>query len=313
MKIPARSRQNRNKSSDAIVRMLSGISVLCFAASYAVALALEATRLWFRSGLRGALMLGFAAAGLLAHTLFLAYRAATSDGAPLSSAFDWYLLAAWALVGVYLYVLYFHPRAASGIFILPLVLALIGLAQLSAREPFPQDPAAQVWGAVHGIFLLVAYVTVIVGFVAGLMYLLQAHRLKRKQLPTQGLRLPNLEWLDRVNHRAIIVSTLLFGAGFLAGVVLNLVNHRQQTDYVPWSDPVVWRSAGLLMWLVVAALFSTFYRPAHQGRKVAYLTVATFVFLLVTVLLRPFIDTEHKAKTDDPTAFVSREAREAAP
>jgi hypothetical protein len=34
---------------------LSGISIVCFAASYAVALACEASRLAFRSGVRGAL------------------------------------------------------------------------------------------------------------------------------------------------------------------------------------------------------------------------------------------------------------------
>ena len=55
--------------------MLSGVSTICFAASYAVALALEISRLLFRSGVRGAVMLGFAAAGLVAHTAFLYYRA----------------------------------------------------------------------------------------------------------------------------------------------------------------------------------------------------------------------------------------------
>ncbi len=44
---------------------IAGISVFCFAASYTVTLALEISRLWFRSGVRGAVMLGFAGAGLL--------------------------------------------------------------------------------------------------------------------------------------------------------------------------------------------------------------------------------------------------------
>ena len=42
---------------------LSGVSTICFAGSYAVALLLELSRLVFRSGVRGALMIGFAAAG----------------------------------------------------------------------------------------------------------------------------------------------------------------------------------------------------------------------------------------------------------
>ena len=278
--------------------MLSGISVFCFAASYAVALALEATRLWFRSGVRGALMLGFAGAGLLAHTLFLAYRAAKASEAPLSSAFDWYLLAAWVVVAIYLYMIYYHPTAAVGIFVLPVVLAMIGMAQISDREPFPQDPAAQVWGILHGIFLLFGYVAVVVGFLAGVMYLLQARRLKRRQLPAGRLRLPSLEWLDGVNGRAIVLSAIFVAAGFVSGMVLNAVNHRQQLDYVPWNDPIVWRLGGMMAWLIVAALFSQLYRPANHGRKVAYLTVASFIFLAFTAILRPFVASEHSPQSE---------------
>ncbi len=51
--------------------MIPKLTVLCFAPSYAVTLLLEITRLFFRSGIRGALMLGFAGLGLVLHTLFL--------------------------------------------------------------------------------------------------------------------------------------------------------------------------------------------------------------------------------------------------
>src|SRR5271163_1893453 len=115
---------------------ISGITVFCFAASYFVAWLLELTRLWFRSGVRGAIMLGFAVAGFLAQTLYLGYRAAQSDAAPLSSSFDWYLLAAWMLAGAYLYLTYYYPRAAIGLYLWPLVLGLIAAATWFAdRNP----------------------------------------------------------------------------------------------------------------------------------------------------------------------------------
>jgi hypothetical protein len=76
------------------------------------------------------------------------------------------------------------------------------------------------------------------------------------------------------------------------------VNHRQQLDYVPWNDPIVWRLGGMLAWLVVAALFSQLYRPANHGRKVAYLTVASFVFLAFTAILRPFVASEHSPQSE---------------
>src|SRR4030042_325751 len=105
--------------------MLSGVSILCFAASYCVALVLEISRLLFRSGVRGAVMLAFAGAGLVAHSAYLYYRAVNTAGSPLSSEHDWYLVAAWVLVVVYLYLVYYHPQNAFGVFLLPLVLGLI--------------------------------------------------------------------------------------------------------------------------------------------------------------------------------------------
>ena len=89
-----------------IAAWMRGVSTICFTASYAVALALEISRLLFRSSVRRVFMLGFATAGLLAHTAFLYYRAlkAFHEGvSPLSSEKDWYLVAAWVLVAVYLY------------------------------------------------------------------------------------------------------------------------------------------------------------------------------------------------------------------
>ena len=96
--------------------MLSHVSILCFAASYLIVLALEISRLVFRSGVRGAFMLGWAAAGLLAHSIYLYYKADGSSGVPLSSWRDWFVVAAWFLMVVYLYLVFYHPRNSLGIF-----------------------------------------------------------------------------------------------------------------------------------------------------------------------------------------------------
>src|SRR5688500_8285016 len=111
---------------------LSGISVVCFAASYGVALALEVSRLFFRLPVRLVVMLGFAAAGLFAHSVYLWLRAQGSlaAGNPLSSWHDWYLLAAWMLAAVYLGLAASRPQTTVGLFMLPLVLGLVGGAWL---------------------------------------------------------------------------------------------------------------------------------------------------------------------------------------
>lgn len=286
--------------------MLDGVNLLCFTASYSVALALEVTRLLFRSGVRGAVMLGFGAAGLLAHTLYLAHRALAAGGAaPLSSAYDWYLVAAWTLAAAYLYLTLHQPRAAIGLFVLPLVLALIGVAVFLADTAAPAEAqASYYWGLFHGVSLLLGTVAVAVGFVAGLMYLIQSYRLKHKLEPRRGLELPSLEWLERVNSRAIVYSLLLLSVGVMSGVVLNLVTHRRQAQALPWTDPVVIASLAILLWLAAATLFNVLYRPARRGRKVAYLTVASFVLLATSLALSLLLPSQHRpaAPPDDSAA-----------
>ena len=138
-------------------------------------------------------------------------------------------------------------------------------------------------GMVHGIALLVGTAIVMLGFVAGLMYLSQAYRLKHKLPPRQGFKLPSLEFLQRVNRQSLLYSSFFIAVGLIAGVALSLAR-----DKMLWRDPLIITSCAWLVWLVVASLFEYFYKPARQGRKVAYLTIASFVFLglvLGTMLL----------------------------
>lgn len=297
-----------------MLEFISGISVVCFAASYAVALACEVSRLAFRSGVRGAAMIGFAAAGLLAQTLFLGWRAVNAAALPLSSPFDWYLLAAWLLAAGSLWLTLTLPRTPVGLFLLPVVLLLIGAAQLSSQQPFPQSPATQVWGAIHGLFNLAASVAVALGAVAGIMWLIQAGRLHRKQPPLQGFRMPSLERLANVTNRSIGVAAWTAAAGFVSGIVLNAVNRqRGLLETVPWTDPVVLRMGGLVAWLIIAdALAHAARHRPDAARRTAWLSLASLVMLTLSIVWGLFGATRHgmpPAGRGEPAAA----SREAAP
>jgi len=267
--------------------MLSHVQIFCFLASYSVALALEASRLWFRSNVRGLLMLGFVVAGWIAHTAFLYNSAVEAAQSPLSSNRDWLLLAAWVLVMVYFYLACYHPTTHFGIFLLPLVLGLIVAAHFADAEHFPREPS-RIWGIIHGTSILLATVTVLIGFAAGVMYLEQANRLKRKRPPLLNLRLPSLEWLQTANSRTMLASMLLIGVAVVSGIVLKLL---KKTPGVPWNDWVVFGTLLMFGWLLLHVVIGAFYRPIRQGRKVAYLTLVSFIFLLALVVM--FATTKH--------------------
>jgi ABC-type uncharacterized transport system permease subunit len=177
---------------------------------------------------------------------------------------------------------------------LPIVLVLIGIAAFAASAaPFPREPASKVWGAIHGASLAAAAVSMLVAFAAGVMYLEQMRRLKRKRPMGQGPRLPSLEWLLRINQRAIIIALILLGIGVLGGMVLNSIDHRPGQDRLPLYDPLVVSTLSMFIWLLAAVVISQVYKPARQGRKVVYLTLISFVFLAAALALGLSLKTQH--------------------
>jgi ABC-type transport system involved in cytochrome c biogenesis permease subunit len=248
------------------------LKVLCFLASYTVALALELWHLFRPRPVLRLVGLAFGAAGLVAQTAYLAVQRP-----PLIWQFGWMLFLAWILAIFYLFGSIHHRRQAWAVFVLPLVLALVLLAAVFGR---PSEGTREgllsfqdAWGPLHAILLFLATVGVCVGFLASLMYLFQARQLRSKTPPGKGLRLLSLERLEQMNRRAIDLAFPLLTAGVVVGLVR--LAHDPVAD---WADPRV-LAAGVL-WLAFAVLVYLRYGYHLRGRKVALLTIMTFVLLL---------------------------------
>ena len=242
--------------------MLSGISVICFAASYGVALVLEVARLFPRANVIAwlfppvkisvILSLCFTAAGLVAHTIYLVAEQGDILGTgSVSSWHQWGMMAAWFMTSTYLLLAISQPQNSLGLFILPVILLSIGATYLSDQvAPFGTDATIKTWGQIHGFALMTGTVVVALGFITGIMYLIQSYRLKHKMLKQEGLKLPSLEWLESSNRRALFFSTALIAAGLFSGILLKLGKNS-----FPWTDPVVWSSGILFLWLVATTVF----------------------------------------------------------
>ncbi len=255
---------------------MNRVTVVCFLASYALALGLELLHLWAgRPALRWLALLA-GAAGLVAHTLYLVARQP-----PLIWQFSWMLFVAWVLAVFYLEGAVHHPRQSWGLFVLPLILGLLGLGLLfgtpppDARGLFSDELQSphDLWRPVHSALLLLASVGVCVGFLASLMYLFQARRLRTKSLPGRGLRMLSLERLETMNRRALVLAFPLLTAGVVAGVVLLL-----DSDSVGWTDPRV--VSTLALWAVFALLLYLRFAQHLRGRPVALMTILAFVMLI---------------------------------
>lgn len=264
------------------------IAVVCLL----TALGLELIGMKRRFHGRRAAIGAFALAGFLAQSYVLA-TSFTTEPVPLASPAEWLLVAAWAMLLVFLAAILYLPQTPSGLLMLPIVLGLAGASLAASHEPFAPDRTYFFWGLVHGVLLLLGTVSMCVGFLAGLLYLWQSAALKRSATGNGTWRLPSLEWLEQINSRSLAVSTLLILLGFASGVVLSVLNQRHDSSLIFWSDPVVFSSAAMLLWLIAAEAFRLVYPAARRGRKVAYLTLASFAFVVIVVLVLAFVESGH--------------------
>jgi len=259
-----------------------GITIACFGLSYLTALGLELARQ--TRPVRSLRIAGlvFGTAGLIAHTIFLIYQQPNP-----ATAFGSLVLLAWVLAVFYLYGAVHHRTQAWALFVLPVVVLLVGLSfifQGGSETIGDWFSADNFWGSVHGILVLAASVGITVGFLASLMYLVQARRLRMKRSPLGGLRLLSLERLETMNRRAINLAFPMLTVGLLLGFMR-----------VPsTSDPSVgWTAAKVLgtlgLWVVALVLLYLRYGAQVPPRRLALLTIAAFGLMLVTlVTAHPF-------------------------
>jgi ABC-type transport system involved in cytochrome c biogenesis permease subunit len=262
---------------------LDRVTVYCFAASYAVAFLAELLQLLRPRPVLRLVGLAFGSAGLLAHTIFLGVH-----HPELASRYGSFLFLAWIVAVFYLYGSLHHRKIAWGLFVLPLVLGLIGLAVLFVRDRPPEEVPWLVrllspqgegfWGALHGILLLLAAIGVFVAFVASVMYLVHAKRLRSKALPGTGPKFLSLERLEEMNRRAIVLAFPLMTAGVLVGLVLQAQGDHPLRS---WTDPRLLLT--LVVWVVFVILLYLRYTLHVRGRRVAILTIVAFVLLVVTL------------------------------
>lgn len=266
----------------ATMALLEKVSIFCFAASYGVALALELAHLFSPRPVLRYVGLGFGAAGLLAQLIYLLVQP-LSLASPAGSL----LFLALILVIFYVYGTLHHQRLAWGLFVLPLILGLIGLAVVQHQPNVTSESGwTGVWGIAHGVLVLLAAVGVCVGFIASVMYLVQLQRLRAKAPPGQGMKLMSLERLEAMNRRAILWSFPLLTAGLLVGVALQV---QQDTFLRDWGSAKILSSLGL--WLVFAILLYLRYGIHVRGRQVALLTMVAFAVLICMLVssAHPFL------------------------
>ena len=264
------------------------LTVLCFVGTYSLALVTELARFVVRAPARWYLTLGLTALAWLVQTAYMVNLATVYGHAPITTQFESLLAMSWIFAAAGLYWMAHTPKAAVGTFVLPIVVALTAVAGTATARHADWGTswrgATAFWGSVHGLFLLAGAVSTCVGFVAAMMYLAQARRLKTKRAGRLGFALPSLEQSERLNRAAVMVAFPLLTFGLQIGLILSVTTRAVAAApggaALSWTDPKV--LSALVMWLVFAVLLHARFRPGMRGRSVVVLTIIAFGFLVFT-------------------------------
>ena len=262
----------------------------CFLVAYALVLCLELGR-WVGLSPKGKswlmkLLIATTAIGLITHTLYLLDRvflsAASNQSWRLAFSWqDWGILCAWALAIAYGWLLLRRSESWIGLFVLPLLLAIIGVSISIPSKPLNHAASASLWRIVHGISMTIGTMLVSLGFAMAIMYLIQEWRLKTKRANKGVLRLPSLEYLQTLGSYCLLCSAGSIGFGMVSGVIMNLV----QDGRVNWTDRGIPFSGGLFLWLAIASAIQWYFAKRGRGHFTAWMNILSFVIVAIALYL----------------------------
>ncbi|QGQ21877.1 hypothetical protein F1728_03855 [Gimesia benthica] len=265
--------------------MLSNVSVFCFMASYLVAFCLELARfLRKKNGWLRPLIILFSLAGLVAQTAYLFNRSHETQLPPLlGSTHDWLVVFSWLLVAIYLFINLIDEELSIGLFLFPLVLALVVASYFVDHVTNPLvQPATRSWAMLHATLLVLGGVGIVLSFVLSAMYLIQHRRLKQKQNFSDGFHLPSLAKLSRLNRWALMIAAPMLTVGMGIGIGLG-VYVRKGAQAISFVDPVIIVYEIVWAAMLLSVIFILRTKQPNQ-KHIAQLTIWTGGLLLLTVI-----------------------------
>jgi len=164
---------------------------------------------------------------------------------------------------------------ALGAFVLPVALALS--LQSTPMRPLIGPALSGAWVWVHIGLALVGIAAFVFNFAGALMYLLQEHQLRGKRPGAMYYTLPALATLDRLTYRALALGFPFLTTGLLLGVIWAGVAWGSVFTF----DPLA--ALSYVAWAVYAATLAGRAVGGWHGRRAAYLAIAGFAALVLTL------------------------------
>jgi len=215
------------------------------------------------------------------HCVYLVVRTIAFDHPPITSVFEIMTVLAASIAIGYTYIEVRTRASATGFFILFLAFAFQTASSVFIRDRF------DIPGYLHSVVLgfhvsaaLLGYTAISLSAAYGFLYLMLYHEIKSSRFGLIYNRLPNLEMLETMSHRAEVFGFVSLGVAIVIGVIwLPRVFH----DFSYWDPKLV---GTLVIWCMYAVALGAKRQLGWQGRKTMVITLVAFgfVFLSMTVI-----------------------------
>ena len=220
---------------------------------------------------------------LIAATTHLTYtviRYFQAGYTPITSSHETASFAALVITWGYLSFRWRYKVKNFGVFVSPIITALMVIAYLVSHEIHGLPPHLQsVWLPIHAGVAMMAYGFLALAFCGGVMYLLQEREIKKKRFGLFYSRLPSLESLDSLNRHCLAVGFPLMTLGIITGM---LWTKHGSGSYWQW-DPK--ETLSLMTWLIYAAIIHQRFTAGWRRRRAAIMVIVGFIAALATLYL----------------------------
>jgi cytochrome c-type biogenesis protein CcsB len=214
--------------------------------------------------------------GFLFQIAYFFFRWIESGRIPITSFFEAANFLGMGIVLVFLIMELRFKIPALGSFMLPLVIVLMTPALILSGKIEELNPVLKSnWLGVHTSLTVLGDSAFAFAFIVSIMYLIQERQLKAKNLGAIFHRLPSLDIMDTLGYKALTIGWPLFTLGMLSG---SIWANSAWGTYWSWDPKETWSLITWVVYLVLLHLRTIGWR----GRKMAYLSIVGFVFVLVS-------------------------------
>jgi cytochrome c-type biogenesis protein CcsB len=217
-----------------------------------------------------------AIAGFLLHGAYFGIRWAESGRIPVTTFFEAANFLGMGIMLVFLIMEFRFKIAPLGSFMLPLVIVLMIPAFVLSKDITELNPVLKSgWLGIHTSFAVLGDAAFAFAFIVSVMYLIQEHQLKAKNLGAIFHRLPSLDIMDTLGYKALTFGWPLFTLGMITG---SIWANSAWGTYWSWDPKETW---SLITWVIYLALLHL-RTIGWRGRKMAFLSIVGFAFVLVS-------------------------------